>query len=120
MTETMTPPPQKLKTAQPGVERVPIPIERLIFNTSNPAGLKLPDGPEGKGERIVHNVVAGELGDIRTEIDHRPWLRVFRVTKLKKVTRTDEKTKKEVANWVPMGRPFHIPDCSAVSIPVED
>jgi hypothetical protein len=119
MTETMTPPKTKTPERVP-VERAPIQIERLQFTTANPHGLSVPYGPDGKSEKIVPNLTAGESGDVRTEIEHRPWMRVFRVTRLKKVTRTDEKTKQEVVSWVPMGKPFHIPDIVAVSTPVDD
>lgn len=100
-------------------DRAPIPVDKLLFTAPNPHGIKLPDGPEGKGEKIYPNLVAGEHGDVRIEISHRPWLRVFRVVKTKKVTRTGTDAK-EVVTWVPMGRPFNIPDNWAVSVSAEE
>lgn len=110
----------KPQQPRPQAERTPIPIERLLITVMNPSGVELPHGQDGKSVRRVHTVAAGIEGDISTEIEHRPWMRVFRVTKLRRLTRTDEKTKKEVDSWVPMGKPFHIPDSWAVSIPAED
>jgi hypothetical protein len=110
----------KPQQPRPQTERSPIPIERLLITVMNPSGVELPHGNDGKSVRRVHTVIAGTEGDIKTEIEHRPWMRVFRVTKLKRVSRTDEKAKKEVVEFVPMGRPFHIPDSWAVSVPTED
>lgn len=118
MTETMTPP--KQARPQQTTERAPIPIKRLVIAHANPNGVRMPDGPEGNSSKLVHELKAGEHGDVKIEIDHRPWLRVFRIVKMKKVTRTDEKTKKEIHSWVPMGDPFHMPDTWAISIPFED
>lgn len=119
MTETMTPPKQPQQRSSP--DRTPIPIERLLITVMNPSGVELPHGQDGKSVRRVHTVVAGEEGGISTEIEHRPWMRVFRVTRLRKITRTDPKDpKKELTSWTPMGRPFHVPESWAVSIPLED
>lgn len=107
--------------AKPTGERVPIPIEKLFFTAANPHGVKLPDGPEGKGEKIHPHLIAGEHGDVKTEIMHMPWMRVFRVVKLKKVTRSGAgKDAKEVTTWAPMGKPFNIPDTWAVAVPAEE
>lgn len=99
-------------------ERTPRIIERLIFISPNPAGVKLPDGPDGKGERIIPFLNAGENGGVKIEIEHRPWLRRFFVTKSKKVSRTDKGI--EVVSWEPMGKRFDIPDDWAVAVPVDE
>lgn len=109
---------QQKPTTKPPAERTPIPIDKLIF--TNIAGIKLPDGPEGKNERIMPNLTAGIHGEVKTEIEHRPWLRVFHVTKSKRVTRTGGKDGKEIVSWEPMGKAFRIPDTCAVSVPAED
>lgn len=120
----MTDTAQQPKTAtapKPAGDRMPIPIERLMFTSPNVHGVKLPDGAEGKGERIKPNLIAGMDGDVKTEIEHRPWMRVFRVVRSKRVTRSGVgKDAKEVVTFEPMGKPFHIPDTWAVSIPAED
>jgi hypothetical protein len=119
MTDTAQQP--KAPAAKPTAERTPIAIDQLHFTTANPAGLKLPDGPEGKGEKVIARLFAGVYGDVKTEIEHRPWMRVFRVTRTKKVTRSGVgKDAKEIVEWVPLGKPFHIPDTCAVSVPTED
>ena len=99
--------------------RTPIPIAKLLFTSANPHGVKLPHGKDGGNEHIVPNLTAGEQGSVKIEIEHRPWMRVFRVTKLQKVSRTGPNDK-EIVTWEPMGRPYHIPDTWAVSIPAED
>lgn len=111
------PAPQK----QPA-ERTPIRIEKLVFSAANPNGIKIPFGPDGKSEKIVPFLIAGVSGDgEKTEIEHLPWLRVFRVTKTKRVTRSGEgKDAKEIVSWVPMGPRFNIPETWAVSVPAED
>jgi hypothetical protein len=110
----------KPQQPRPQTERTPIPIERLLITVMNPSGVELPHGNDGKSVRRVHTVIAGTEGDIKTEIEHRPWLRVFRVAKARRVTRTDEKSKKEVETWEPMGKAFTIPDSWAVAVPAED
>lgn len=99
-------------------ERTPIPIARLLITHSNPSGVEIPHGIDGKGVRRVHTINAGLEGDIRTEIQHEPWARVFRVTRARKVTRTDKG--KEVVTYEPMGRPFRMPDTWAISEAVEE
>ncbi len=111
---------QKPQQQRPQGERTPIPIARLLITHVNPAGVEVPSGPDGKSVRRVHNIVTGIEGDVRTEIDYRPWLRVFRVTKAKKVTRSGKDGKGEVVTWEPMGRAFFIPDSWAISEPLED
>lgn len=118
--------PQQKPIAKPATgeqprDRTPIPIEKLFFTAPNVHGIKIPDGPEGKGERIKPNLTAGIDGDVKTEIEHRPWMRVFRVVKTKRVTRSGiGKDAKEIVTWEPLGKPFHIPDTWAVSVPVEE
>lgn len=104
---------------QTGPDRTPIPVEKLIFISANPHGLSVPFGPEGKSDKMLAYLVAGEHSDTKTEIEHRPWMRVFRVVKSKKVTRTG-KDGKEVASWEPMGKAFHVPDACAVSVPADE
>lgn len=100
---------------KPDPSRTPIAIEKLFLTHTNPHGPNLPDGNDGQSAKPQHTLTAGVLGDVKIEIDHRPWMRVFRVTKWKKTTRTVGD--KEVVDWRPMGKPFHIPDAWAVSVP---
>lgn len=97
----------KLKTTP---DRAPIAIERLIAQSDR--GIKV---PHGNGERYEHTLMAGTTGDVRTHIEHRPWMRVFRVVRAKRVTHTGGPD-----TWEPLGRPFHISDQLVVSVPVED
>lgn len=111
----------KTVTPKQAEARIPIPIERLLFTAPNVHGIKLPHGIDGKSERILPNINAGMFGDERIEIEHRPWLRVFRVTKSKRVARSGiGKDAKEIVTWEPMGKPFHIPDTWAVSVPADE
>lgn len=121
MNDNAPPAPQPKQAAgkQPA-ERTPIPIEKLLFSVANPHGLKLPDGMDGKNERILPNLTAGIHGEVKIEIDWRPWLRAFRVVKSKRVSRSGTGTAKEVVTWEPMGRPFVIPENLAVAILAED
>lgn len=91
-------------------DRTPIRIEKLLFTSANAYGVKLPDGTDGRNERIVPFITAGVQGDIKVEIEWRPWLRMFRVTK----------SRKGSDGWLPMGRPFMIPEAWAVSVVAED
>lgn len=106
----------KQQQRPPQGDRIPIIIERLLFTSANPHGIKLPHGANGESEKIMPNLQAGILGDVKVDIEHRPWMRVFRVTKSRKVTRTGGDGK-EIVEWAPMGLPFHIPDTWAVSVP---
>lgn len=101
-------------------DRTPIPVDRLVFTSPNPNGVRLPDGAEGKSAKFYPDLMAGDHGGVRVSIEHRPWMRVFRVAKARKVTRADDKTKKEVETWEPMGKPFTIPDSWAVAVTAED
>ena len=112
MTERMT-------ESKPRGERVPIAITKLLISHANPHGVKLPYGPNGENARIVHHVKSGVDGDVRTEIEWRPWMRMYRVTRMKKVTRTG-KDGKEVLTWEPMGRPFLIPESWCCAILAEE
>ena len=107
---------------KPVGDRQPIPIEKLLFSAGpNVASVKLPSGPEGKSERICPFLNSGVDGDVKTEIEHRPWMRVFRVTRTKRVTRSGiGKDAKEVVSWEPLGKTFHVPDVWAVSVPVDE
>jgi hypothetical protein len=99
--------------------RTPIRIERLIISHANPNGVRMPDGLEGKSDKLQHVLNSGCHGDVTIEIEHRPWLRVFRVVKTKRVTRTG-KDGKDAVTFEPMGRPFHLPDTWAVSVPFDE
>lgn len=110
---------QQKSQPRPQGERTPIPIARLLITAVNPSGVEVPHGPEGKSVTRRHTIQNGIEGDVKTEIDHRPWLRVFRVTRMKRTTRSGPNGK-EIENWEPMGRPFHIPDSWAISEPVEE
>jgi hypothetical protein len=116
---TTTPAPPKT-AAKPQGERTPIAIHKLIITHSSPHGVHMPDGPHGEGQRQDQYVLAGTLNDRRTTIEHLPWMRVFRIARERRITRSGENGGKEIEIWEPMGRPFHIPDTWAVSIPAED
>jgi hypothetical protein len=103
---------------QSGPDRTPIRIARLLFTVANVHGVKLPDGPDGKSEKILPNLTAGEHGGVTIAIAHLPWLRVFEVTKTKRVTRSGAgPNAKEIETWEPMGGPFRIPEAWCVSVP---
>ena len=93
-----------------GGERIPVRIEKLIIAGSNPHGVMLPWGMNGETERQQHRLVAGINGAEKVEIEHRPWMRVFRITKYRQVG----------DRWEPMGKPYHMPDSWAVSVPVDE
>lgn len=101
-------------------DRVPIRIERLMFKSDKPTmmGIRIPQGNESKGEEQRHDLLAGIQGSEKIEIEHRPWLRIFRITRSRRQTSTG--TRGEIETWVPWGKPFHVPDTWAVSIPAED
>ncbi len=100
-------------------DRTPIRIEKLIFTSPNPHGVNLPNGADGKGTHVQPNIVAGVHGSVKIEIEHRPWMRVFRVTRSQRVTRTGADNK-EIESWRPMGASFHIPEAWAISVVAED
>lgn len=102
--------PQKKPTA----DRVPIRIEKLILVSANAYGLKVPDGTDGRGERIIPHLTAGIQGDVKTEIEHRPWLRMYRVQKSRRITQTENGRSVEL--WHPMGRAFQVPETLAVAV----
>lgn len=117
MEHLTAPAPKQPKTpSEPA--RTPIRVDKLLIAHSNPNGIRLPDGSEGKSDKMQHTVEAGEKSDIKTEIDFRPWLRMYRVAKSRKVTRTVGD--KEVASWAPMGKPFFIPEAWAVCVLADD
>lgn len=112
--------PQQKQQGKPQGERVPIRIKRLMLWSDKPTmmGIRIPQGTESKGEEQKHDLLAGIQGNDKTEIEHRPWMRVFRVTRWRRQTSTGPKG--EIETWVPWGDPFHIPDVWAVSIPEEE
>ena len=112
MTERMT-------EAKPRGERVPIAITKLLISHANPNGVKIPYGPNGENDRIVHHVKTGEEGDVKTTIEWRPWMRMYRVVRMKKVTRTG-KDGKEIVTWEPMGAAFGIPESWACPVFAEE
>lgn len=101
-------------------DRTPIKIKRLMFRSDKPnmPGIRIPQGPESKSEEQRHDMLAGIHGQDKIEIDHRPWLRVFRIARYRKQTSTGPKG--EIESWEPYGDPFHVPDTWAVSVPVEE
>jgi hypothetical protein len=114
MTQTAadTKPAQKPPTSP---ERQPIAIEKLLITHTNPHGVKLPKGLEGKGEEMRHSLAAGVEGDVKTEIDLLPWMQSFRVKRSQRRTHTDKG--KEVETWQPMGKPFFVHVTWAVWVP---
>ncbi len=118
MNDNASPQQQQKQQPKPSGERVPIRIEKLLFTSPNPHGVCLPDGVEGQSQTIRPHITAGEHGGVKIDIEHRPWMRVFRVAKSRKVTRTVNG--KEVEEWEPMGKPYHVPESWCVSVPVEE
>lgn len=114
MTETMKPEPKRQG------DRTPIRIKRLMLWSDKPTmmGIRIPQGPESRGEEQRHDLLAGIHGQDKIEIEHRPWLRVFRVTRYRKHTSTGPNG--EIEKWTLFGDPFHIPENWAVSIPEEE
>lgn len=108
------------KTPTPKADRAPIRIDRLMFHSDKPTmmGIRIPQGPEGRGEEQRHDLLAGIHGQDKIEILHMPWMRVFRIARWRRHTSTGPKG--EIETWVPFGKPFHVPDAWAVSIPSED
>ncbi len=118
MNDNTAPQPQpRPAPKQPG-DRTPIPIDRLLFSGPNPAGIAMPDGRNGLGTRIRAYLSAGLFGDEKVAIDRLPWLRVFRVTRSWRITRSGANGK-ETVSWEPMGKPFDIPETWAVSVPID-
>lgn len=101
--------------AKPTPERQPIAIEKLLITHANPHGVKLPHGYDGRGEKMLHTVLAGVEGDVKTEIELLPWMASFRIKRSRKVTRTGKD--QEVVTWEPMGRPFFIHQTWACWVP---
>ena len=121
MTETMKPETvQSAKQRPDRGERVPIRIDRLMFHSDKPTmmGIRIPQGNESKGEEQRHDLLAGIHGQDKVEILHLPWMRVFRIARFRKQTSTGPKG--EIETWAPWGKPFHVPDTWAVSIPAEE
>lgn len=101
-------------------DRTPIKIDRLMFHSDKPTmmGIRIPQGNESKGEEQRHDLLAGIAGQDKIDIWHLPWMRVFRIARWRRTTSTGPKG--EIESWVPWGKPFHVPDTWAVSIPSED
>lgn len=125
MTETMKPEPTTPRETKPKAQpaervqpdRTPIRIKRLMLWSDKPTmmGVRIPQGPESRGEEQRHDLLAGIQGQDKVEILHLPWMRVFRVARWRRHTSTGPKG--EIESWEPFGDPFHIPDTWAVSIP---
>lgn len=99
---------KKRPTERP--ERAPTPIKKLYVSTPGSGeGILLP-GAIGMTRR-EHIVEAGQHGDVKTAIEHLPWLRVFRVTRTRLVRDGGRET------WAPLGDVHQIPDTWAVSVP---
>lgn len=96
--------------------RQPIGVERLLIAHSNPNGVNVPFGEDGKSSKIQHTIRAGIEGDIKTEIDFMPWMQTFRVKRSKRHTRTGQGDK-EIETWSPMGKPYYLPQTWAVWVP---
>ena len=102
-------------------DRQPIRLDRLMFKSDKPTmnGIRIPAGEHGKGEEQKHDLLAGVHGTDKVELFHLPWMRVFRIAWFRKQTHTG-KDGKEIEEWVPRGKPFHVPDDWAVSVPTEE
>lgn len=115
-----TPQPKQPPQRQGTPDRTPIPIERLMFHSDKPTmmGIRIPQGNESKGEEQRHDLLAGVHGADKVEILHLPWMRVFRIARFRKQTSTGPKG--EIEAWLPWGKPFHVPDTWAVSVPADE
>ncbi len=111
-------PPQQPKQ-KPSGDRTPIPIEKLLITVMNPSGVEIPYGPKGESVKRVHTILAGMDGDVKTSIEHLPWLRRFRITRSKRVTRSGANGK-EIVSFEPLGKPFRMPDTWAIDVAVDD
>ena len=105
---------------RPSGDRQPIKIDRLMFHCDKPTmmGIRIPQGNESKGEEQRHDILAGIHGQDKVMIWHLPWIRVFRVARFRRQTSTGPDG--EIESWVPWGKPFHVHESWAVSIPTED
>lgn len=115
-----TAPKQQQQPRQQG-DRTPIRIEKLLFTSHNPNGIKIPDGDKGTNERFAPFLIAGENSGTKYDIEWRPWMRMYRVVKSKKISRSGQgKDAKEVLTWEMVGKPFLIPEALAVAVLAED
>jgi hypothetical protein len=73
----------------------PIRVARLLVVSTNPAGIRNPLD----SDRVSHTLASGEAGDVRTEIEYRPWMRHHRVSR---ATRVNNGTGKP-DTWKPIG-----------------
>lgn len=71
------------KTTQQPTQPKAMPIVKLLVQSSNPHGIRLPfPGPNGGNDHMAHTISAGEQGpDVLFEIEFRPWLRHHFVTR---------------------------------------
>lgn len=101
-------------------DRTPIRIDRLMFHSDKPTmmGIRIPQGAESRSEEQRHDLLAGVHGTDKIEIHHLPWMRVFRIARFRRQTSTGPNG--EIERWEPWGKPFHVPDSWAVSIPADE
>lgn len=86
-------------------ERTPIPIKELHVTTGNPHGATLPvPGRDGGFSHVAHRVIAGTADGTVTEIDWRPWMRMYVVS----VRRNKEEP-----------RVFMMPETWACAVPID-
>ena len=86
-------------------ERIPIAIKELHVSTGNPHGATLPvPGRDGGLSHVAHRVIAGVMDGVKTEIDWRPWMRMYVVS----VSRNNEAP-----------RVFTMPETWACAVPLD-
>lgn len=118
MTQT---PQEKTKPTATG-DRMPIRLDRFIITHANAYGATLPHGNDGKGEKMLTRLIAGEEGPIKTELELLPWMRAIRVKRSLRVTHTAvvQGKETEVVSWKPAGKPFFIPETWGVWVPADE
>lgn len=98
-------------------------VAQLLIAGANPQGIRVPHGDargNGGHNHMAHTIVSGIHGDLKTEIEYRPWMRHFRVTCSRKHTQQEVKNEPEVVSWKPE-RPYFIHEAHIGSwMPVED
>lgn len=89
-------------------ERQGVPVSKLLIAHSNPHGVRVPyPGRNGEKDHMLHSIEAGTFGDVRFEIEYRPWMRHHRVVR----------SVKEKTNWKP-SHEFFLPESWCAWIPV--
>lgn len=95
---------------QTPTERTPILVAKILISHSNPNGVRLPfPGQHGGNDHIAHSITAGVAGDVKVEIEYRPWMRHHRILRSHRVGNDGWKLTNE----------FYIPEQWAAWVPAE-